>query len=76
MKYLPALLFLVACQSKPVSNPKYHDKFWLGCISAYTYWQINSDSVKDKKFGAADKWCTKQDQELKMVEKRRKLVRE
>jgi len=58
-----ALLALISigCQSSPkVEAPKKkaYDDSYLGCISAYTYWQIKLNN--GSKFGEADAFCKKQ----------------
>jgi hypothetical protein len=42
-----------ACSSKPKYSQNY-----LGCINAYTYWQMKSKGKHT--FGQADKWCKSQ----------------
>lgn len=74
MKYL-LILFLIGCQSKPVEKQQvithsYKNKFWLGCINAYTYWQIKQNNPINNKFSHANQWCVNQEKLLNSVRKK------
>lgn len=51
----------IGCQSTPKVEPvkkKTYDDAYLGCISAYTYWQIRLNN--GSKFGEAHNFCKNQ----------------